>query len=107
MPALIYARSHSHPSRRRKCQTTNVGDSSPFHQQEVNSQISQHQEAGTKCRQTYSIIPQVQDLETKRAQNRSAWHIDIKAVLFVKQTQIADFIDNEAFEAKVEDGELK
>lgn len=65
-----------------------------------------HEERTRHNSQPRDIPPQRQDIETETAQDRTAGHFDIEAVLLVDERQVAHFVDDQAFEAEVEDGEL-
>lgn len=56
--------------------------------------------------QSNGIMPQRKNVETKAAENGRAWHLNIKAVLVVNKREVLDLVDDETFEAVVEDGEL-
>jgi hypothetical protein len=42
-------------------------------------------------------------VETKRAEDGRARHLDIKAVLVINKRKVFDFVNNEALECVVED----
>jgi hypothetical protein len=67
---------------------------------------TKHEERTRHDSQTRNIPPQRQDIKAETAQDRTAGHFDIEAVLLVDERQVAHFVDDQAFEAEVEDGEL-
>lgn len=56
--------------------------------------------------QSRNIPPQRQHIKAETAQDRTAGDFDVEPVLLVDEGQVADFVDDQAFEAEVEDGEL-
>jgi hypothetical protein len=81
--------------------------SSPLHQQKVQSSIPQHQKYTTNQPQTSHIVPKRQHIEPETAQNRTPRDLDVEAVFLVHKRQVAHLVDDQAFEAEVEDGELR
>lgn len=68
--------------------------------------VAQHSKDRAHDSQSHHVIPQSQHVEAKRAQNRAARNLDVEAVLVVDEREVAHFVDDQAFEAEVEDGEL-
>lgn len=68
--------------------------------------IAKHKESSTEDRKPDDIPPQRQNIEAKARQDSRARHFDVEAILLVDKGQVPDFVDNEAFEAVVEDGQL-
>ena len=66
----------------------------------------QHKERTRHNPQSRNITPQRQHIEAETAQNRTARDFNVEAVLLVDERQVADFVDDQAFETEVEDGEL-
>lgn len=64
--------------------------------------ICQYDETRTKHSETYCVRSQSSIVETEGAQDGGTRYLDVKAILVVNETQSADFIDDQAFEAKVE-----
>jgi hypothetical protein len=75
----------------------------PLHQQEVQPSIPQHQKHTTNNPQPSHIMPQRQDIKPETAQDSTAGHFDVEAVLLVDERQVAHLVDDQAFEAEVED----
>lgn len=67
---------------------------------------SKHEERTRHDSQTRNIMPQSQHIKAETAQDRTAGDFDVEAVLLVDEGQVAHFVDDQAFEAEVEDGEL-
>lgn len=65
-----------------------------------------HKERSRHNRQPRNITPQRQHVETETAQDSTAWDFNVEAVLLVDEGQVAHFVDDQALEAEVEDGEL-
>jgi hypothetical protein len=72
----------------------------------VQPRIPQHQKHTANHPQPGHILPQRQHIETKTAQNRTPRNFDVEAVLLVDEREVAHFVDDQALEAEVEDGEL-
>jgi hypothetical protein len=72
----------------------------------MQSRETQHEKRTRHNSQPRDIAPQRQHIEAETAQDRTAGDFDVEAVLLVDERQVAHFIDNQAFEAEVEDGEL-
>lgn len=68
--------------------------------------VSNHNERGRKDGQPHNIIPQSAVVEAESTENGCARNFDVETVLVVDQGKIFDFVDNEAFEAVVEDRKL-
>ena len=77
-----------------------------LHQQKVHTSIRQHKKHRPKDPQAHRIHPQRRVIEPKRAQDRSARHLNVEPVLVVDETERADFVDDKSLEGVVEDGEL-
>jgi len=77
-----------------------------LHQKQMQRRISQHQKHATINRQPNRIVPKRQNVESESRQDRRTGDLDVEAVLVVHEREVADFVDDEAFEAVVEDGEL-
>ena len=65
-----------------------------------------HKERPRHDRQSRNIAPQRQHIKAETAQDRTAGDFDVEPVLLVDERQVAHFVDDQAFEAEVEDGEL-
>ena len=78
----------------------------PLNEQEVDSHVSQHQKGGAKDSEPDDVCPQGEHVEAKTGQNCGTRNLDIQAVFVVDEREVAHLVDNEAFEAVVEDGEL-
>ena len=48
-------------------------------------------------------MPQRQHIEPETAQNRTPRDFNVQAVFLVHERQVADLVDDQAFEAEVED----
>ena len=72
----------------------------------MQSSVPQHQKHTTNQPQPRHIVPQRQHIEPETAQNRTPGDFNVEPVLLVDERQIADLVDDQAFEAEVEDGEL-
>jgi hypothetical protein len=68
--------------------------------------ITQHEKRGTNNRQSTNIPPKRKHIKPETAQNRTTGDFDVEAVLLIDEREVAHFVDDEAFEAEVEDGEL-
>lgn len=73
----------------------------------MHNHIPQHQEHAAENGQPGDILPQGEYVEAEARQNGRARDFDVEAVLFVDEGLIAGFVDDEAFEGEVEDGELE
>jgi hypothetical protein len=78
----------------------------PLHQQKVQSSVTQHQEHTTNHPQPLYIPPKRQHIKPETAQNSTTRNLNVKTVLLVYEREVADLVDDQAFEAEVEDGEL-
>ena len=67
---------------------------------------SQHKERTRHDSQSRNITPKRQHIKAETAQDRTAGDFDVEAVLLIDEGQVADFVDDQALEAEVEDGEL-
>jgi hypothetical protein len=67
---------------------------------------SKHEKRTRHNSQSRDITPQSQHIKAETAQNRTAGDFDVEAVLLVDERQVAHFVDDQAFEAEMEDGEL-
>ena len=65
-----------------------------------------HKERTRHDSQSRNITPQRQHIEPETAQDRASGDFDVEAVLLVDERQVTHFVDDQAFEAEVEDGEL-
>ena len=65
--------------------------------------ISQHQKNAAEDGQSNSIRPQCEVVEAERAENGGAGDVDVEPVFVIREAQIPDFVDDQAFEAEVED----
>lgn len=83
-----------------------LSHSSPLHQEEVQRRVTQHSKHGAHDSQSGDISPKGEDIEAERAQDRRTGDFDVETVFLVHEREVADFIDNQAFEAEVEDGKL-
>jgi len=72
----------------------------------VHSSVSQDEEDTTVDSKADSVVPQRENVEAERAQNRRAGDFDVEAVFLVDEREVADFVDDEAFKTVVEDREL-
>ena len=72
----------------------------------MHSDVRNDDERAGHDAQRNDIGPQRHGVETERAENGGAGHFDVEAVFVVDEGQVADFVDDEGFEAVVEDGEL-
>lgn len=72
----------------------------------MQSHVTQHQKPSTKHRQADSVAPKRQDIKAETREDGGAGDFDVQAVLFVDEREVAGFVDDEAFEGVVEDGEL-
>ena len=77
-----------------------------FHKQDVHGSVAHDEEDAAVDGEADGVVPQREHIEAKRAQNRRAGHFDVEAVFLVDEGEVADFVDDETFEAVVEDGEL-
>ncbi len=68
--------------------------------------VSNHDERGRKNGQSHNIIPQSTIVEAESAEDGCAWYLDVETVFMVDQGEVFDFIDDEAFEAVMEDRKL-
>ncbi len=69
----------------------------------MHSNIRNHNESPRHNPQRNDILPQRQRVEAKSAEDGGARDFDVEAVFVVDQGKVADFVDDEAFEAVVED----
>lgn len=72
----------------------------------MNSSIAHDRENAANYSEADDVAPEREDVEAETAQNRRAGDFDVQAILLVDQGEVADFVDDQAFEAVVEDGEL-
>ncbi len=72
----------------------------------MHRKVSNHNKRGRKDGQPDNIVPQSTVVEAESAEDGCAWDFDVETVLVVDQGEVFDFIDDEAFEAVVEDGKL-
>ena len=72
----------------------------------MQSSVPQHQKHTTNQPQPRHIVPKRQHIEPETAQNRTARDFNVEAVFLVHEREGADCVDDQAFEAEVEDGEL-
>lgn len=72
----------------------------------MQSRITRYQKHTANHPEPSNIVPKRQHVETETAQNGTAGDFDVEAVLLVDEREVADFVDDQAFEAEVEDGEL-
>lgn len=73
----------------------------------MNGHVAQHEEHSAEDAQSNHILPHCQYLEAEAGKNGGAGHFNVETVLLIHQGKVAHFIDDEAFEAEVEDGELR
>ena len=72
----------------------------------MHARVRKHDEDGAKDGEANGVAPESHDIETETAQDGGAGHLDVETVLVVDERQVLDFVDDEAFEAVVEDGKL-
>ncbi len=72
----------------------------------MHRKVSNHNKRGREDGQAYNIVPQRTVVEAESTEDGCAWDFDVETVLFVDQGEVFDFVDDEAFEAVVEDGKL-
>ena len=63
-------------------------------------------ESARKDAETDNILPQSQVIKAKCAENGSTGYFDIETVFMIDQCQISSFVDDQGFEAIMEDGQL-
>lgn len=68
--------------------------------------ISKHKEDSAKDREANCVVPQAQHVKPEARQNRTSRDFNVQAVFLVDERQVADFIDDQAFESEVEDRKL-
>ena len=73
----------------------------------MHGRIGNHDKGGAEHSQSDRVGPQGLGVEAKRAQNGSARHFNVKAVLVVNQAERHDLVDNQALKGIVEDGKLE
>ena len=82
------------------------GFSSSFDQQVVHCTICEHYENGTVHSQSDGINSKIFVVESEARENGSTRYFDIETILVVNEAEWRNFVDNEAFEAVVEDTQL-
>lgn len=103
----IYHLSNPHYTHLHLHSHTIPSNSPPLHQEQIQRRIPQHRKHSAHHSQSRDISPKSQHIETKTAQNRTAGDLNVETVFLVNKRQVAHFIDDQAFEAEVEDGELE
>lgn len=79
----------------------------PLHKQDMQTHISRDQKRTADNAQANGILPQREVIEAERGQDRGAGDVDFQAVFVVDEAEVADFVDNQAFEGEVKDRELE
>ncbi len=69
--------------------------------------ISNYNERGRKNAEADNVIPQSTIVEAKGTEDGCAGDFDVQAVFVVDQGEVFDFVDDETFEAVVEDRKLR
>ena len=68
--------------------------------------VGQDEEGAAEDAEADGVEPHVRVLEAEGAEDGGAGHLNVDAVLVVAEPQRADFVDDHALEAVVENGEL-
>ncbi len=68
----------------------------------MHSRISQHGKSSAKHSKPKSIARQSLNIKPERAENSRTGYFDIDTVLVVSQREVLDLVDDETFEAIVE-----
>jgi ketosteroid isomerase-like protein len=69
----------------------------------MHSSVSNHNESTRADGEPNDVWPQATVVESKSAEDGGAWYFDVEAVLMINQGEVLDFVDDEAFEAVMED----
>ena len=78
-----------------------------FDKQEMHGAICNDDEGAREDGKPDHILPHSQIVKSKCAQYGGARYLDIEAVFMVDQSQVGGFIDDESFEAIVENRQLE
>lgn len=73
----------------------------------MHSDICNYDESPRENGEPNDILPQSQVVESKSTQDRCTGHFNVETVLVIDQSKECDFVDNQSFEAVVEDRELQ
>ena len=73
----------------------------------MHRKISQEDKSPAVHTQPYAILPQSLYVEAKGAEDGGSGDFNVKTVFVVDEGEVFDFVDDEAFEGVVEDGQLQ
>jgi hypothetical protein len=75
-----------------------------LHQQKMHCSVRNYYKSARKHGETDNIFPQSQVIKAKCAENGGTGYFNVEAVFMIDQSQISGFIDDQGFEAIMEDG---
>lgn len=73
----------------------------------MHGEIGKDDKRASKHSQTNAVLPQSCGVEAERAEDSRARDFNVEAVFVVDEGEVFDFVDDEAFEGVVEDGQLR
>ena len=68
----------------------------------MHGSVCYHRKCGCEYSQTNRVHPHRLYIETEVAEDGAAWHMNVQAILLLRQRQVLDLIDNESLKPKVE-----
>ena len=77
-----------------------------LYEQEMHCDVSQHQEYTAEDCKTDGVTPERQNIEAEGAENGRSRDFNVKTIFVINERKVAHFVDNQAFETVVEDGNL-